>query len=280
LGRARYTRGTLLRELLLILVAIMYCLPFYVVVAIAFETTAQAYKTPLSFPLPPHPGNFATAWSTGGDSDLGHAMKSSLIITVASVAGLILLGSLCAYTIARRTGRLSNGLYILVVVGIILPGQLAIIPLYVGMNHLGLVGNHLGMIVLNVGLLMPLTIFLYTGFIRALPRDYEEAARVDGAGVFRTYARVVFPLLWPVTVTVAVIQGINIWNEFFLALLFLSGSHAQTLTVALYSYVNGEFSAQWNLLFAGVVIAIAPILAVYVFANRRVIDGFTARVRG
>ena len=105
----------------------------------------------------------------------------------------------------------------LFVIGIILPFQLAIIPLYVAMRHLGLVGNYLGMIVLNVGLLMPLTVFLYTGFIRALPRDYEEAARVDGAGILRIYARVVFPLLRPITGTVAVLIGIFIWNDFFIA---------------------------------------------------------------
>ena len=139
-----------------------------------------------------------------------------------------MFGSLCAYTIARRKGRLSNVVYILFVVGIILPFQLAIIPLFVAMLHLGLVGNYAGMILLNVGLLMPLTVFLYTGFIRALPRDYEEAARVDGAGILRTYARVVFPLLWPITGTVAVLVGIIVWNEFFVALIFLAGSHYET----------------------------------------------------
>ena len=140
---------------------------------------------------------------------LGPALESSLIITVSSVVALIVLGSLCAYTIARRIGRLSNLVYVAFVVGIILPFQLAIIPLYSAMRHLGLVGTYLGMIVLNIGLLMPLTVFLYTGFIRALPRDYEEAAQVDGAGVLRTYARVVFPLLRPITATVAVLIGIS-----------------------------------------------------------------------
>ena len=106
--------------------------------------------------------------------------------------------------------------------GIILPFQLALIPLFVAMLHLGLVGNYLGMIVLNTGLLMPLTVFLYTGFIRALPRDYEEAARVDGAGILRTYAaRVVLPLLRPITATVAVLVGLIVWNEYFVTLIFL-----------------------------------------------------------
>jgi raffinose/stachyose/melibiose transport system permease protein len=276
---SRYTRSTLLRELALVLVAIVFCLPFYLLIAIALETTAQTYKTPLSFPWSPRFGNFANAWNSGGERGLGNALESSAIITVSSVVALIVLGSLCAYTIARRKGHLSDLAYILFVLGYILPFQLAIIPLFVAMRHLGLIGNYAGMIVLNTGLLMPLTVFLYTGFIRALPRDYEEAARVDGAGILRTYARVIFPLLRPITGTVAVLIGISVWNEFFTALIFLAGSHYQTLPVAVYSFANGEV-AQWNLIFAGVAIAIAPILVFYLFAQRQLIRGFSGGVKG
>ena len=279
MGLSRYTRRTLARELGLVLVAIVYCLPFYLVIAIALETTAETFRTPLSFPWPPHPGNFSTAWHTGGQGGLGHALLASLVITGSSVVGLIVLGSLCAYTIARRKSRLSNVVYILFVLGIILPFQLAIIPLFVGMHHLGLVGNYAGMIVLNIGLLMPLTVFLYTGFIRALPRDYEEAARVDGAGILQAYSRVVFPLLRPITATVAVLVGIIVWNEFFVALVFLSGSRYQTLPLALYSYM-GDYAQQWNLIFAGVAIAIAPVLAFYLFAQRQLIRGYAAGIKG
>jgi raffinose/stachyose/melibiose transport system permease protein len=278
-GTARYTRRTLLREAALALVAAIYSVPFYVLIAIALETTAHALKTPLSFPWPPHWGSFSEAWSTGGQARLPGALESSLIITISSVAGLIVVGSLCAYTIARRVGRLSNAVYVLFVLGIILPFQLAVIPVYVAMRHLGLVGNYAGMIVLNIGLLTPLTVFLYTGFIRALPRDYEEAARVDGAGLLRTYARVVFPLLRPVTGTVAVVIGITVWNEFFTALIFLAGTRYQTLPVALYSFAGG-YVARWNLIMAGVAIAIAPVLAFYLFAQRQLIRGFSAGLKG
>jgi raffinose/stachyose/melibiose transport system permease protein len=276
---SRYKRRTMLRELALILVAIVFCLPFYLLIAVALETTSQTYKTPLSFPWPPHFGNFANAWSTGGEHGLGRALESSAIITLSSVVALIALGSLGAYTIARRKGHLSDLAYILFVLGYILPFQLAIIPLFVAMRHLGLIGNYAGMIVLNTGLLMPLTVFLYTGFIRALPRDYEEAARVDGARILRTYAKVVFPLLRPITGTVAVLIGISVWNEFFTALIFLAGSRYQTLPVAVYTFANGEV-AQWNLIFAGVVIAIAPILVFYLFAQRQLIRGFSGGVKG
>src|SRR5262249_26037676 len=150
------------------------------------------------------------------------------------------LGSLGAYAIARHKSHLSNVVYILFVLGIILPFQLAIVPLLVAMKHVGLVGNYTGMIVLNVGLLMPLTVFLYTGFIRALPRDYEEAARVDGAGILQAYVRVVFPLLRPVTGTVAVLTGIVVWNELFVALVFLGGTRFETLPVAISSFASEE----------------------------------------
>jgi raffinose/stachyose/melibiose transport system permease protein len=278
-GRSRYGRRSALRELALLALAVLFSLPFYILIAIALETTAQTYKTPLSFPWPPHVSNFSVAWNTSGQGGLAQSFARSLIITASSVTVLIALGSLCAYTLARRRGRLSDVVYLLFVLGIILPFQLAIIPLFVVMRHLGLVGTVAGMILLNVGLLMPLMVFLYTGFIRALPRDYEEAARVDGAGIIRTYARVVFPLLRPITGTAAVLVGIIVWNEFFVALIFLAGSHAPTLPVALYSFA-GSYVVRWNLIFAGVAIAIVPTLVFYLFAQRKLMRGFSAGVKG
>jgi raffinose/stachyose/melibiose transport system permease protein len=279
MGLDRYTRSTLLREIALILVAAVYCLPFYLMIALSLETDEQTYRAPLSLPWPPQFGNFSEAWGAGGQGGLRPALLSSLTITVTSVVGLIVLGSLCAYTIARRPGLFGNVVFAAVVVGIILPFQLALIPLFIAMLHLGLVGNYLGIIVLNIGLLMPLTIFLYTGFIRTLPRDYEESARVDGAGILRIYARIVFPLLRPVTATVAVLIGITIWNEFFVAVIFLNGSSHETIPVALYSFA-GEGATRPNLLFAGIAITIAPILIFYLFAQRHLIRGFTAGVKG
>jgi raffinose/stachyose/melibiose transport system permease protein len=269
----------LFRELGLILVALVFCLPFFILVSVSLKTDVQTYSDPLGRPEPVNWGNYSEAWATGGDRGLVHSFQSSLIITVSSVLVLLVLGSLGAYTIARHTGAFSNAVYVLFVLGIILPFHLALIPLYVSMKHVGLTNNYLGIIVLNVGLLMPLTVFLYTGFIRALPRDYEEAARVDGAGILRTYAQVVIPLLWPITATVALLVGIVVWNEFFPALVWLDGTRYQTLPVAVYSFV-GTAGDRWNLIMAGIVLAIAPVLAFYLFAQRHLIRGFSAGVKG
>jgi raffinose/stachyose/melibiose transport system permease protein len=278
----RYTWKTFSRELTFLLIAAFFCIPFYLLIATALKSSTDVLtSSPMSFPGNPAPSNFSTAWQgvAGAGGGLGHAMVNSLIITVSSVLLLIFIGSLCAYAIARRPGKLTGALYFLFVLGIVLPFQLGVVPLFVLFRHIGLVGDYLGMIILWVGIAMPLTVFLYTGFIRALPRDYEEAAQVDGAGTLRTYLRVVLPLLRPVTGTVAILTGIFIWNDFFLSLIFLSGTPQVTLPLAIYGFV-GQYFTQYNLVFAAVAIALLPIMLFFVIAQRQLIRGFASGVRG
>jgi raffinose/stachyose/melibiose transport system permease protein len=272
----RYTWKTFSWELWMLLVALVFCLPLYLLVSTALKPSSQIFTSPLSFPSHPDFGNFGTAWR---DARLGEALLSSLIITVGAVLVLIVVGSLCAYAIARRPGRLSNTLYILFLLGIIVPFQVSVIPLYVMLREVHLIGSYLGMIVLWTGIAMPLTVFLYTSFVRALPRDYEEASTVDGASTMRTFFRVVFPLLRPVTGTVAILTGLFIWNNFFVALIFLSGSPHQTLPVAVYSFV-GEYVTQWNLVFATVIIALIPMVIFFIVAQKQLIRGFSGGIRG
>ncbi|MBO0727716.1 MAG: carbohydrate ABC transporter permease [Acidimicrobiaceae bacterium] len=272
----RYTWKTLSWEIWMLVLAVAFCLPLYLLVAVALKPSSELFTNPISFPRDPSFSNFSVAWANGG---LASALISSVVITACSVAGLIIIGSICAYVLARRPGKLSNTLYILFVLGIIVPFQLSIIPIYVVFHTLGLIGTYLGMILLWVGILTPLTVFLYTGFVRTLPRDYEEAARVDGSGLVRTYVRVVFPLLRPITGTVAILTGLFIWNDFFLSLIFLSGSPRQTLPVAVYTFV-GEYVTQWNFVFATIIIALLPLLVFFVVAQKQMIRGFVGGIRG
>jgi raffinose/stachyose/melibiose transport system permease protein len=275
----RYTIKTFAWEIWLLILALVFCLPLYILVATALKPSQQLFTNPVSFPGHPDFGNFATAWNDKAAGGLGNAMVSSFIITAGSVLALIVIGSLCAYALARRPGKLSNTLYLVFVMGIIVPFQLSIIPVYVLLRKIDLIGTVFGMILLWVGLLTPLTVFLYTGFVRALPKDYEEAARMDGARLWRTYIRVVFPLLRPVTGTVAILTGLFIWNDFFASLIFLGGSGHQTLPVAVYSFV-GDYVTQWNLVFATVIIALLPLLAFFLLAQKQLIRGFSGGIRG
>jgi raffinose/stachyose/melibiose transport system permease protein len=256
--------------------AAVFVVPFYLLIAISLKETPEVFGHPFRLPKSPELGNYSDAWHTGS---LGDAAFNSITISVACVLSLIVVGSLCAWVIARRASTLGTALYFFFVVAIVLPFQLGVIPLYVAFRHLHLLGTIHGIVLLNVSLYMPLTVFLYAGFIRALPKDYEEAAQVDGAGLFRTFFRVVFPMLRPITGTVAVLTGLLTWNEFFLPLLFLSGSDHETLPIAVYGFVS-EFTSQWNLIFAAITMAIVPILAFYLFAQKQLIRGFTGGIRG
>jgi raffinose/stachyose/melibiose transport system permease protein len=275
MGLYRYTRRAAGRELALILLAAIWWVPFYFLVAVALKPDLEALQSPLSFPHHVHLANFSTAWR---DASLGRALFSSVLITGGSVLALIAIGSLCAYTIARRPGRMSGALYLLFVLGIILPFQLGLVPTYVAMRHLQLVGSYAGIILLYTGIWMPFSVFLYTGFVRALPKEYEEASRVDGASTLRTFRRVVFPLLRPVTGTVAIFTGLIIWNDFFLSLIFLNGTNRIPLPVAVYTFV-GAFASRWNLIFATVIVSLLPILTLFLFAQRHLIRGFSGGIK-
>lgn len=275
----RYTWRTFTRELALLTLAVVFCVPFYILFVLSVKPSEELFTSPLSFPGNPDFGNYDAAWNQSTHVSMGRAMLNSLIITSGTVICLVAVGSLCAYTIARRRSVLSTTLYFLFVLGIVVPFQLGIVPLYVAFKDLGLIGSYIGMILLWVGIATPVSVFLYTGFIRALPQDYEEAARVDGAGTIRTFVRVVFPLLRPVTVTVAILTGLFVWNDFFVSLIYLGGSTRQTLPVSIYSFV-GEYATQWNLVFAAIVIALVPVMAFFVVAQRQLIEGFSGGIRG
>jgi raffinose/stachyose/melibiose transport system permease protein len=263
-------------ELLLAAAAAVFAFPLYLLVVISLKSPEQTARSPFSLPGVPKLTNYTRAWHGAA---LGPALLNSVVVTVVSVCLLVLLGSLASYVLARRLTGLSNAVYLLFLVGIMLPFQMAIIPLYRLIQSLGLMGTWTSVIVFYTGLLMPFTVFLYTGFLRAIPLDYEEAALTDGATPRQAFFKIVFPLLRPVTATVAILDALYVWNDFFAPLLFLSGSGQETLPVAIYTFV-GQYVSHWNLIFAGLVIAMLPVLIVYFVLQRHMIKGFASGIRG
>jgi raffinose/stachyose/melibiose transport system permease protein len=278
----RYTKKTLILEILTVLAVLVMLMPFYFLISTSLKTGDQVVKTStLSFPTSPTFQNFVTLLSpsSGASSSIFKGLESSLIITAGSILGLIVVGSPAAYVLTRATSRWSTRTYYLFLIAILLPTQLGVVPLYVEARKLGLVGTPWGMIVIYTGMLMPLSVFLYSGFIRRLPKDYEEAATVDGASRGGVFVRIVFPLLAPATGTVSILAGLIVWNDFFTALIFLNGSKYQTLPVVMYNYV-GSLVSQWNLIFAVVIVSMVPILAFYFFAQKKFIQGYAGGLKG
>jgi raffinose/stachyose/melibiose transport system permease protein len=276
----RYTWRSAIREGIVWVIAIVFLIPFYFLVTTALKTDQEVLTTNALTP----PGglefnNFAKVITASGNSNVIMGLVNSLLITAGVMVLLVLLGSLTGYVISRRAGRWSRATYYLFLIAIVLPTQLGTVPLYIGARSIGLTGSVWGMIILFTGMLLPLAIFLYAGFFRGLGTEYEEAATIDGASRTQIFFRIVLPLMSPATGTVAILAGLIVWNDFFTSLIFLGGSRNQTLPVAMYYYI-GSLVSQWNLIFAIVIVSMIPILAFYLFAQKRFIQGFAGGLKG
>lgn len=271
----RYRWRTVGLETAMIAVAIVVGFPLYVLINLSLRAPSDD-----SSPIRPTTAltfdNFTQAWQRGA---LGGALVNSVLVTVASVIIVLAVSSLAAYPLARASARWSRGMFLLIMLGLILPFQLAALPLYQTMRDLGLLGTTWALILFYSGLLVPFTTFLYVGFLRTLPRDFEDAALIDGCTPLEAFRFVVLPMLRPVTVTALVLNAVAVWNDFFTPLLYLSGSAKQTMPVAIAGFV-GQYGADWNLIFAALVISILPVLAVYFALQRSIINGFAGGLKG
>jgi raffinose/stachyose/melibiose transport system permease protein len=272
----RYGRQTFALELAMIFVALLFLFPVYVLVTLSFKSTPEISGGGLGLPSSLETANYSQAWTA---AHLGAALINSTIITGISLVALVAVGSTAAYYLARKQSRLSYGMYILFLLGIILPFQLALVPLYRFMKDTGLLGSYTSMVLFYTGLQIPFTIFLYSGFLRALPREYGEAALVDGANHWQSFTRITFPLLRPVTGTVIILNAAFIWNDFLTPLIYLGGTPNETLPVVVYQFV-GQYVSNWGYIFAAVVMASLPILVVFLLLQRYVIRGFTSGLKG
>lgn len=271
----RYTWRTGILEAVMILVGLLFMFPIYVLVSLSLKAPGDQSST-LAPPLEPTFQNFIDAWEQGG---LGGALINSAIVTGSIVLFTVIFSAAAAYPLSRLGARWSKITYLAFLAGLLLPAQLALLPLYQTIRDLGLLGTLAGVIIVGVGASMPFSIFLYAGFMRALPAEYEEAAALDGAHAFRTFWSVVFPLVRPITGTVIILTAVANWNDFLTPLLYLSGSDNETITVAIYGFV-GQFGAQWNLIFAGIIISILPILIAYFFLQKYIVQGFAGGLKG
>jgi raffinose/stachyose/melibiose transport system permease protein len=273
---ARYRPRTFGLELLMIGIGLLFLYPVYVLVNLSLKNPKEISEASLALPGSIEFQNYSKAWD---GASLGAAMLNSTIITVLSLLCLVAVGSLASYYLARTHTKLSYGMYLLFLLGIVLPFQLALVPLYKLIKDSGLLGSYTSMILFYTGLQMPFTIFLYTGFLRALPREYGEAALVDGASHWQSFTRVTFPLLRPITGTVIILNAVFVWNDFLTPLVYLGGTPNETLPVVVYQFV-GQYVSSWGYIFAAVVVASLPILVMFLLLQRYVIKGFSSGLKG
>jgi raffinose/stachyose/melibiose transport system permease protein len=271
----RYSWRTGVLEILMIATGVIFFIPLYILVNLAVRGPGDA--TPAIAPTR-HPTlvNFTTAWSKSG---MGSALLTSGVITVLSVVLIVACGALASYALVRSTARWSSPVFYLFLLGLLVPFQLTMIPMYQDFSRVHLVGKPLTLVIIYAGLRMPFTIFLYSSFLRSLPMDYEEAAALDGAGLLARFWRVVFPLMRPVTGAVVILNALFVWNDFFVPLLYLSSSSFSTVPLAIYSFVT-DVGTKWSLVFAAMIVGILPVLVAFFLLQKSLIKGFSSGLKG
>jgi raffinose/stachyose/melibiose transport system permease protein len=255
------------------LVTLVIGVPLWLVVMTAAKTTGDALDPDFSWPR--HwqlAANLRQAFSQG---EVARALLGSLLVVVPTVAAVLVLGSAASWVLARRGGRLAGVLYGFAISGILLPP--AVITVVLLLRQIGIAGTALGMVSVYTGMYLSTVIFFMVGFIRTLPLELEEAARVDGAGPWVVFTRIILPLLRPVIATATILVCLYTWNDVFYAFFVLGGSSTSTLPLNLFKVASaGLYLNNWNLIFAYVILMTLPLLIVFIVAQRRIIAGITS----
>ena len=268
------SRGVgLLRWVALTIAALLFVgVPLWLVVINSFKTQPEAAELGLTLPQAWHALENYSAVIT--DSDYLRGLVNSLIVTIASVALLFAIAAPAAWAIARSRARWMRVIYVLAIIGVVLPP--AVVPMVFLMRGVGLQGTLPALILFTVGMRVSLVVFLLAGFARGLPRELEEAAFVDGATRRRTFFSIVLPLMRPILWSAFIITVVLVWNDFYGPMFLLTGDNA-TLPLGLYRLSSGIAQATaWNSVFAHVVLVSLPLILVYVVIQRRVVEGVTA----
>ncbi|UCI28465.1 carbohydrate ABC transporter permease [Mesorhizobium sp. B2-8-5] len=258
-------------QLLLAVNAVIMIYPLFVMVASSFKTNAEIFSSPLSLPTHFSTANLEKVWT---ETNFVRYLANSVGITAASVALILLFSTLAGYAIARYRFRLSSLVLMFFLSGMTVPLKLAIIPLFIQLDTLGLVDSYLGLVLVYVAMGIPSAVFIMTGFLRTLPRELEESARMDGASELRIMWSIMLPLARPAMVIVAIQNAVPIWNDFFFPLVLITSDNLKTLPQGLTVFV-GEFTTDWGVLFTGLTLAALPITLLYIVLSKQFISGIT-----
>ena len=258
-------------QALLVLNAVVMVYPLLVMLLSAFKTNAELFASPFALPESFSFTNAARVW---GETNFVAYLGNSVVVTACSVLGILVTGTMAAYALARYRFWLNSLVFLFFLSGLMVPLKLAVIPLFIQLDALGLIYTRAGLVLVYVAMGLPSAIFILTGFLRSLPTELEEAARMEGASELRIMLLVMLPLARPAMVIAAIQNAVPIWNDFFFPLIFISSERLKTLPQGLTVFM-GEYNTDWGVLFAGLSLAALPIVAVYIVLSRHFIEGMT-----
>lgn len=263
--------ATVLHYWVAITVVVGMAFPLVWMLYSGFKTNQEIATAPLALPAVWRWSHFAEAWQLG---NLGRLYLNSLLVTGVSVTALVMIASLAAYAFARLRFRGRDALFYLLLIGLLLPAQVVIIPLFFLLRDLNILNTYWALILPYTSWPLALTIYLLRSYYLTLEGELEDAARIDGANLFQTYAFVMFPLVRPALATVVILNLVNLWNELLFAMLFIQNEQLRTLPAGLLAF-SGYYLIDYRLVFAALSITTVPILVVYFVFQRHVIAGLT-----
>lgn len=263
-----------MRKALVCLVLIIVLLPFYVAVMYAFKPANEITANRLAFSQNPTIENFRRVIFENELFRIGFA--NSIINTIPAVLLLMAITSMAAWVLARFDHMIRYRiLYAILTLGLLVPFQCFVLPLYLNWYNAGLTSSNIGFILARTGLQISISLTAVTGFVKTVPRELEQAASIDGCNRFQTFWKVVFPLMTPINTTQLVLNSLFIWNDYSTAVILLREKESKTLTLAQIQYFNGK-TTELNEAFAFFILAMIPILALYLSCQRFIISGITA----
>ncbi|GHU61569.1 sugar ABC transporter permease [Clostridia bacterium] len=248
----------------------LWLYPFYLIVVNSFKTKAEIFTNTLNLPKQFTLENYPLAFER---LDFLKSALNSVLITGISLVVLVICTSMAAYALSRNKSKLSNALYFVFAIGLLIPFQAIMIPLVSSFGKANML-NRPGLIIMYLGLASSMAIFLYFGALRGISQSLDEAATIDGASRLQIYWHIILPLLKPTTVTVIVLNSIWFWNDYLLPSLVINKDGMYTIPLKMF-YFFGQYSKQWHLALAALFIAIIPIIILYLFLQKYIIKGIS-----
>lgn len=249
-----------------IALGLLFLSPFYIIIINSFKTKKELFGSVLSFPKIFNLKNYIEAFER---LHFANAITNSLIITIGGVIVIAIFASMAGWMLQRTKSKLSNAILLLFISSMLIPFQAIMLPLVRIMAKLNLL-NMGGLIFMYLGFGSALSIFLYHGFVKGIPKELDEASMLDGCNKFQTFWYIIFPLLKPITVTVSILNVVWIWNDYLLPSLVINTPETLTLPLRTFFFF-GEYTKQWNLALAGLTLAIIPVIIFYFIAQKHII---------
>jgi raffinose/stachyose/melibiose transport system permease protein len=266
------TRWSPIIQVVLLANAVLVLAPMVIMGLSAFKTTQEIFQNPFGLPASWRLDNFSRVWV---QAHFAQYFRNSVVVTVASIVIILAFGAMAGYALGRFRFKGNDLLYLYFLSGLMLPIRLGIIPLFILMRDLGLLNTHWALILIYAASGLPSAVFILTGFFRTLPSDLDSAARIDGAGEWMIFRRIMLPLVRPAVVIVAIYNLIPVWNDFFFPLVFIQSDRLKTVPLGMTAFF-GQYYTDWATLFAGLTLAAVPVVALYVLLSQHFIRGLTA----